>query len=370
MPDIFPTIKRPTLLLDEKTARRNLHSMALRARQAGARFRPHFKTHQSAAIGEWFRDLEINAITVSSVEMAQYFARAGWQDILIAFPFNWREIDEVNQLASQIHLGLLVESRDTARFLNWHLNYPVDVWIKIDVGSQRTGLAWDNPEAVQALAADLQRGRQLRLRGLLTHAGHSYRARGAEEVCGLHQQSMQRLTSLRDQLTQAGLPALEISIGDTPSCSLCDCTGADELRPGNFLFYDVQQSQIGSCQPADIAVALACPVVALHPERNEVVVFGGAIHLSKDAFDLDGRPAFGLVCLPQPNGWGAPLPGAFVRGLSQEHGVLHLPEEELARMRVGDLLCILPAHSCLTVTLMRSYLTLAGQVVPTMHTTE
>ena len=72
--------------------------MAYRVRQNQVRFRPHFKTHQSAAIGEWFRAEGVAAITTSSVEMATYFAEQGWNDITIAFPANVREIDQINRL--------------------------------------------------------------------------------------------------------------------------------------------------------------------------------------------------------------------------------------------------------------------------------
>jgi len=365
--DLFSTIKRPTLLLDEQKARLNIDNMAARAQNAGVILRPHFKTHQSAAIGEWFREVGITAITVSSVDMARYFASYGWDNILIAFPVNWREIDEINQLAGEINLGLLLESRDTLRYLDWHLKQPCNAWIKVDVGYQRTGIPWNQPESVLNLAREIQRSRFLRLRGLLTHAGHTYHARGSQEVCQLSQENLNRMITLRDQLTQAGLDRLEISVGDTPSCSLCSQSGATEIRPGNFVFYDAQQWNIGSCHADQIAVAVACPVVATHPERNEVVIYGGAVHLSKDAFDYGAYTAFGLVSLPEDGGWSMPLDGAYVRGLSQEHGIIHLPDEYFNQVRVGDIVCVLPSHSCLAVTLLRDYLTLEGRAIATMH---
>jgi len=52
----FESIEQPTLLLDEAAARRNIRFMAEKATRLGLVFRPHFKTHQSAVIGEWFRD--------------------------------------------------------------------------------------------------------------------------------------------------------------------------------------------------------------------------------------------------------------------------------------------------------------------------
>ncbi len=77
---------------------------------AGIRFRPHFKTHQSAQVGEWFREAGIDAITVSSVDMAVYFAENGWTDITIALLVNPLEIDRIDQLAEKINLNLLVDS--------------------------------------------------------------------------------------------------------------------------------------------------------------------------------------------------------------------------------------------------------------------
>ncbi len=87
-------IEKPTLILDESRARRNLARMAAKARQQGVRFRPHFKTHQSVEMGGWFREEGVSSITVSSVDMAVYFAQAGWDDILIAFTANPRQVGD------------------------------------------------------------------------------------------------------------------------------------------------------------------------------------------------------------------------------------------------------------------------------------
>lgn len=45
---IFPT---PTLLLDENKCRANIAMMAAKASSHRLIFRPHFKTHQSLALG-------------------------------------------------------------------------------------------------------------------------------------------------------------------------------------------------------------------------------------------------------------------------------------------------------------------------------
>ncbi len=88
-------MKTPTLILQSKIAQQNIHKRSpLPEKQMD--FRPHFKTHQSAEIGEWFKAEGIEKCSVSSLAMAQYFANAGWKDICVAIPFNINEIEGPN----------------------------------------------------------------------------------------------------------------------------------------------------------------------------------------------------------------------------------------------------------------------------------
>lgn len=365
---VLDSIDQPVLLLNEGIARANLERMAAKIAAAGVRFRPHFKTHQSAQIGEWFKDYGVQAITVSSVEMAEYFADAGWQDILIAFSVNIRQSARIEALAKRIQLSVLVENEAEVAALAGLDAVHLDVWVKVDVGNHRTGLDWMELGAIMHLCRSIRRSPQLTLRGLLTHSGNTYHSDGVADIQRTFRDGVERLSSLRSALLEQGVTGLEISVGDTPGCSLCDdFSGIDELRPGNFIFYDAQQVAIGSCSTEQIAVAVACPVVALHPERGEVVVYGGAIHLSKDFLEMDGKTSFGLVAPSQGKGWGEPLTNCVIRSLSQEHGVLQFTDGKIPQIRVGDLMMVLPAHSCLTVQVMRRYLTLDGKVIETMN---
>ena len=124
----------PTMLLDERRARRNIAAMAEKARRSGVRFRPHFKTHQSAAVGEWFRAEGVAAITASSLDMALYFADHGWRDIMVAFPANIREMTKINDLAARVRLHLLVDSPATVAAMRLWLTAPVGVWMEVDAG--------------------------------------------------------------------------------------------------------------------------------------------------------------------------------------------------------------------------------------------
>lgn len=357
-------IETPTAVINESLARQHIRHMAGKAQRSGTRLRPHFKTHQSAAVGAWFRAEGVMAITVSSVSMARYFAAHGWDDITLAFPVNWLEIERINTLARQVRLGLLVESVETAGFLAERLAAPAQVWLKIDTGYHRTGIAWDDFERQRVLVAQIEAASQLSLAGLLTHAGHSYRVRGdISAIRAIYQETVERLNAARDALLETGQENLQISLGDTPCCSVVDDFSAvDEIRPGNFVFYDVMQVQIGACQETDIALAVACPVVAKHAADRRIVVYGGAVHLSKEqALDDTGAPYFGRVALPTPDGWSEPVPGCAVISLSQEHGIVRASEALFEQVQIGDVLMILPVHSCLAANLLRGYRTLSDE---------
>lgn len=367
---IFSSIHQPTLLLDEIKARKNLALMSEKILSQGMQFRPHFKTHQSAEIGEWFREIGITKITVSSIEMAIYFADHGWDDIFIAFPVNILQIEEIIELSKRIHLSLLFEDLSTVRFIDKHIPCQISGLIKIDTGANRCGLKSSQFEKISELANELEKSKNITLEGLITHAGHSYRFKTIEEIQSVYDNSVETLIGLRDQLHQMGYSKLAISVGDTPSSRLVNDFGnVDEIRPGNFLFYDVQQLQAGVCQLEEIAVTVVCPVVAVHPEQNEVVVYGGAVHLSKDSHAWgEIQNAYGLVSLPSQNGWGwddKKIIG-FLRSLSQEHGVVVMPDGIPDQMKPGSLVCVFPAHSCLTVQAMRKYINLDGETIHTL----
>lgn len=367
---IFVMLKiiRPTLIIDEIKCKNNILFMVEKARTNNLVFRPHFKTHQSAEIGDWFREIGVDRITVSSVSMATYFAEAGWKDILIAFPVNLLEMDQINKLAGEIKLSLTLESEESTEYLGKNLIHPAGVYVKIDTGYHRTGILFNETEKIRKVIDLVRFFPNLKFNGFLTHAGNTYSAGTKEEILQIHHDSIDKLNILKQKFKTIAEDVL-ISIGDTPSCSVADdFNGVDEIRPGNFVFYDVMQSQLGSCTLNDIAVMLACPVVAIHPERNELIIYGGAVHLSKEFFsDAEGKSIYGLIVKPENNGWGNPLPDTYVKTLSQEHGIIKTTLHVIGQTKVGDILGILPVHSCLTADQMKEYFTPDGQRISMMH---
>lgn len=357
-------ITRPTLLLDESKFRRNISFMVEKAKRNHVIFRPHFKTHQSHEIGRWFRDEGVDRITVSSLSMAEYFAEDGWDDITVAFPVNILEIDTINKLAASIRLNLLVESTEAVRILEKGLHHEVRAFIKIDIGNRRTGIAFDDQTMIDEVLDVIENASHITFAGFLGHAGQSYESKSPVETGMIHYESTTRLKRLKE-LYFRRYPHLILSTGDTPTCSVMeDFRGVDEIRPGNFVFYDLMQEKLGSCTFDKIAVAMACPVVAIHQERNEIVIYGGAVHFSKERLENESKlPVYGELAVKTEDGWGERIEGAFVKSLSQEHGIISVPDHLIGNYRVGDIILILPVHSCLTSEAMGVYLTTRNKII-------
>jgi len=362
---ILMKLREPSLLLDESKCRKNIATLVSKAKQHQLDFQPHFKTHQSNLVGEWYREEGIRAITVSSLQMAQYFAEDGWEEITVAFPINVLLLDIIKELSKRVQLNIYVNSLDAARYLESKLQQEVGVFTELDTGYHRSGIPYQNQEEIAALLDFFHKSSILRFQGFYTHAGHTYHVQGKEAVSRVHRETVDRLCEVKARFSDD----IKIAIGDTPACSLADdFSGVDIIRPGNFVFYDLVQQQIGVCSYDDIAVCVACPVVEKRPERNEVIIHGGAVHFSKDVLEDPAGKIFGKVVSLHDQGWNAPTTASYLASVSQEHGLVKLNSQQIEQIGIGDWLGILPVHSCLTANLMRSYVSLSGQRIDTMHT--
>ena len=363
-------ITTPTLLVDRSKCLANIRRMSDKARSANVRLRPHCKTHACLEIARWMREEGgVQSITVSSLSMAEYFS-SEWDDITVAFPVNILEVDKINQISSKIrHLNIMVENSEAITYLEEHLENPVGAWVKIDCGYGRTGIPATDVSRIGTVLEQLKTSRCMRFQGFLTHAGHTYGCSENEQVLAIHRDTKRLLLALKERFTPM-YPELQLSVGDTPSCSILDASefrDFDEMRPGNFVFYDIEQACIGSCREEDIAVAVACPIVAKHPQRSEIILYGGGVHFSKDR--VSGQPEgtiYGRVVAsgssPGSLEWGDIVAGMYLKGVSQEHGKVVVPSAVWDNYQVGDLVLVLPVHSCMTADVLKhkGYLTTEG----------
>ncbi len=355
-------INKPTLLIDLEKVDRNIQRIAEKGRQSDTNIVPHFKTHQSHQVGEIFKKNGINSITVSSVTMATYFVEAGWKSVYIAFPVNVLEIDSIDKLAGEVDLTLLVDNHDQVKILIDKLKHTVSIKLEIECGSNRSGLDPADTNTIQSLIEAIINSKH-RFDGFYSHFGHTYKAESPKDVDAIYQQSIRILFELKNTFNQY---KPKIGTGDTPSASvLTDYKELDAVHAGNYVFYDLTQSQIGVCSETDIAIALAAPVVSKNSRRKELVLYGGGIHLSKENM-LDrvfGVPIFGKLVKLTESGWTDSLESCYLRSISQEHGIAKVTDQVFNEVEVGDVLGILPVHSCMTADCMHRYIDLQGNKI-------
>jgi len=362
----------PGILVDEEQARSNIRLMVEKAQANSVLFRPHFKTHHSSDVGKWFSEEGVTAITVSSVKMAEYFAAHGWYDITIAFLLNPLEWPRIKQLAIQLKkhggsLALTIDSLTTANWLSKQSEIPLGVWIKFDAGYGRTGVGWQDHATLKSIVEQLED--KFPIHGLLTHSGHSYHTESRQELRLIWNRTRHRMEAAQQFLGRE----LILSVGDTPCCrSLEKLAGVQEIRPGNFVFYDLMQWSQGVCETRELAAAAVCPVVGVYPDRNRIVIHGGAVHLSKESIGgSSGQDVFGYLGALSPQGSDNTqklvLDEAPVISLSQEHGTIEIPtkkhERYFGEMEIGDLVLVWPVHSCLTCNLAEEYRTMTGTIL-------
>ncbi len=333
----FSQLTTPAFLVDRLTLRRNCESMREKAARSGVIFRPHVKTHKVVEIGRMQHGGAIGPITVSTLAEAEEFADGGFTDITYAVPIAPEKLHRAADLARRIdRLNLLIDNVEALHAIE-EFGFSFDVFLKIDCGYHRAGVDPDKPESLE-LAKRMTSSATMRFRGLLTHAGHSYHARNVEEVLRVASAETAAVTRFRDRL---GADVIR-SIGSTPTASAVDrFTDCDEVRPGNYVFYDAFQTTIGSSRLSDCAVSVLTTVVGSYPDRNAMIVDAGALALSKDLGPdhVDPKFGFGIVCDESLR----PLPMKLTT-LSQEHGKIFAEQP----LNVGERLRIIPNHSCLT----------------------
>lgn len=172
---------KPILLIDENICKANIQFMSEKAASHGLHFRPHFKTHQSRMVAEWLKSVGVDSITVSSMDMAEYF-NGQFGHITLAIPFNRHQIDHLNKLLNDQYMAIMVDDISTTRFLAAEAAGPLGVWIEIDTGSNRSGLDPRKPADVQQIIDEVENNHKLSLEGLYSHAGHTYAARSEKAV--------------------------------------------------------------------------------------------------------------------------------------------------------------------------------------------
>ena len=341
----------PAVVIDLDRVERNVATMAGRARAAGVKLRPHAKTHKSPDIARLQRAAGAAGLSVAKTSEAEVFADAGFEDLFVAFPVVGADkARRLLALSDRVRLAVGVDSVEGARTLAapFHAASRIlDVMLKVDVGLHRVGVDPAEAASFAQRIADLP---GLRLRGVFTHAGHSYSGETPAAVAEVGRSEGTILAGAAEAVAALGLGPLEVSVGSTPSAPhAMKVAGVTECRPGNYVYHDASQVSLGTCGLESCAMTVLATVVSV-PARGRAVVDAGSKTLSNDPL----RPhAVGY-------GWVLGTASRLSR-LSEEHGVIDIAEGDV--FHVGQRVRILPNHACVVSNLHDSLTAVRGDHV-------
>jgi D-serine deaminase-like pyridoxal phosphate-dependent protein len=348
-------LQTPSLVLDLEILERNLRRMALRMRKLKVRMRPHFKTHRNLQIVEIQKELQAIGFTVSTLNEACSLANAGYRDITLAYPVIPHQVHTLDNLLRRARLRLLVDSHEAIDALEKELDLPdpIHVWLKVDCGYHRVGVDPQGHLALE-LAHRLDISEPFFFDGILSHSGHAYQGRGRESLAGYAEEERQVMVACAERLRASGIKVPRVSVGSTPAMSAVEnLEGVTEVRPGNYVFYDYSQVEIGSCSVEDCALTVMSTVISSQPGAGHSVIDAGALTLSKDPGpSWVDPPTYGRIYRDYE---AAELdPDLRIVSLSQEHGIVN------GSFPVGTRLRILPNHSCLAMANFEIYNVVRG----------
>ncbi len=344
------TVKTPSLILDVSRVGKNAERVAKIATSNGVRLRPHIKTHKCIEVARLQTAGHDGAITVSTLAEARVFSQNGFADITYAVPIERGKFAEaVDMVRSGVKLNLLTDDAETAKQLDevaGRAGVKFDVFVKIDCGTHRVGVEPHTSEAID-IPRQLADAANLNFAGILTHAGHSYDVKTVEEIKAVARHERDVMVELATRLRAMSIDVPTVSIGSTPTINHIDhLNGIDEVRPGNYIFFDTYQATLGSCGFEDCALTVLAAVVHRDTSRRKIVIDAGGIAMSKDRGPVGLDPACGYGHVLDLEGNET---GMRVTSLSQEHGEIQTDDQAaFERFKVGDRVRILANHSCMT----------------------
>ena len=338
----FEQLDTPSLIVDLDVVERNVLEMAEVARRAGVALRPHVKTHKSPEIARMQVDAGARGLTVAKLGEAEVMADAGFDDLSIAYPIvGETKLERLASLMDRAAVRVSLDTVDVAVGLGRvgsRLGRDVPVLVEVDTGLHRMGRPPGDPSS--SLALEVAGIPGVDVVGLLTHAGHSYRATDAPELRRIAEREALDLLETAERCARMGLEIREISVGSTPTARIAAAVpGVTEVRPGTYVFNDVQQLRLGVATVDTCAARVLVTVVA-RPTAERFLIDAGTKSFSADGSDGAPFPGRGLV-LDRPD--------LILDVMTEEHGVGHI--EGAGDVAIGERLEVVPLHVCSCVNL-------------------
>jgi D-serine deaminase-like pyridoxal phosphate-dependent protein len=349
----YDELSTPALTIDLDALDRNLERMAISCREQGVGLRPHTKTHKTPEVSRLQLERGALGLTVAKVGEAEVMGEAGLDDILVAYPVYGAE--KVRRLAAlALHRRILVslDSLPVAEELSQAAaaqGSTIGVLVEFDAGLGRCGLA-PGPACVD-LAQKIAGLPGLSFRGLMTYFGTVW---GSKEERRAQALAVAEKVGRALEAFQAVNMKVEIvSGGSTPSAEFAYLVkGLTEIRPGTYVYNDMNTFYQGACRLEDCAVRVVTTVVST-AVPGRAIIDSGSKTLSSDLLGSGPKSGYGYI---------VEAPDAPLIRLNEEHGYLDI-SHSAHNFQVGEVLTVIPNHVCTCVNMHDEAFTLRNGTV-------
>jgi D-serine deaminase-like pyridoxal phosphate-dependent protein len=333
-------IDTPALLVDLDAMERNLAKVANYTREHGLRLRPHTKTHKSVKLARRQIDLGAAGLTVAKVGEAEIMLGAEPEDMLVAYPIiGPAKLARLVEVARHTRVTVALDSAAAARQISDAAGagqVEIGVLAEMDVGLGRVGVP---PGELLALAQTIEKLPQIRFEGITFYAGQikSLDEAGLAEIARVSG----ILRGVLEQFRAAGIETRIVSGGSTPTLFHShEFRGVTEIRPGTYVFNDINTVLSGGCAMEDCAASILATVVSI-ARPGHMIIDGGSKTFSSDRLSNSSEVTFGHI---------VEAPGARFHKMNEEHGFVDMTKAG-KEFRVGDRVHVIPNHICVAVNL-------------------
>ncbi len=337
LPEVWQT---PALVLDGVILAQNIGRLAAYGKRFSLGVRPHTKTHKSLEMAR--RQLAAGAVGLTAAKVGEAVVMAqACDDLLLAYPaVDPPRCERLAKLAREKTVRVAVDSIEAIAALSdaaRKAGSTIGILVDLDVGMHRTGV--QSPGAALELAQDASKSASLRLDGLFIYPGHVWAPADQQgEPLGRVAELVQ---ATLDLWKRSGLAASIVSGGSTPTAYQSHLIPQlTEIRPGTYIYNDMNTVAGGFCRIEDCAARIVCTVVS-NAVPGKVVIDAGTKTLSSDRNIPNPESGHGYV---------VEYPLAKITRLSEEHGEIDITACDRAPA-MGERVSVIPNHICPCVNL-------------------
>ncbi len=339
-------IDTPALLIYKDRVSQNI-AKAVTMVSSPAQLRPHVKTHKIMEIAEMMLAAGISKFKCATIAEAEMLALANTKDVLLAYLVVGPKIKRLQMLKEKFtatNFSCLIDNYEAAKQLSQNfINSPIQVYIDLNIGMNRTGVL---PENAFALYKDCVALKGIEIVGLHAYDGHIYDTDVAIRTSRAIQ-VIELLSIPKNQIEIFSENKIKVVVGGTPTFKIyANQNNEVEVSPGTFVFWDKGYNSILPDVDFLFAAVIVTRVISIIDKNTLCVDLG---HKAIAAENPLPRIEF--------------LNVSNAKSLSQSEEHLVVEVADANEHKIGDVWFGVPIHICPTVALYNEVMVVENEIV-------